>query len=269
MVYDAASDKYLPIEWDDAFALVAQHLNALPDPDQAIFYTSGRASNEAAFLYQLFVREYGTNNFPDCSNMCHEPSGSGMRPQIGVGKGTVTLEDFEKADAIFIFGQNPGTNHPRMLGELRAASKRGARIVSFNPLRERGLERFADPQDKYEMATLTSTAISTHYFQLRVGGDFWRSSKGMMKHLIDRQDAGESLLDLDFIARTPPASAKWPSACAARPGPCSKRSRACPRRRSAPPPTSTAPRRARSSAGAWASRSTRTRWARSRCWSTC
>ena len=199
MVYDAASDKYLPIAWDDAFALVARHLNALPDPNQAIFYTSGRASNEAAFLYQLFVREYGTNNFPDCSNMCHEPSGSGMRPQIGVGKGTVTLEDFEKTDAIFIFGQNPGTNHPRMLGELRAAHKRGAKIVSFNPLRERGLERFADPQDKFEMATLTSTAISTHYFQLRVGGDM-AVVAGMMKHLIDRQDAGESVLDLEFIS---------------------------------------------------------------------
>ena len=143
MVYDRASDKYLPIEWDTAFEMIAGHLDALPDPNQAMFYTSGRASNEAAFLYQLFVREYGTNNFPDCSNMCHEPSGSAMRPQIGVGKGTVTLDDFEKADAIFIFGQNPGTNHPRMLGELRAAAKRGARIVSFNPLRERGLERFA------------------------------------------------------------------------------------------------------------------------------
>ena len=199
MVYDAASDKYQPIAWDDAFALIARHLNALPDPNQAIFYTSGRASNEAAFLYQLFVREYGTNNFPDCSNMCHEPSGSGMRPQIGVGKGTVTLHDFELADAIFIFGQNPGTNHPRMLGELRAAHKRGARIVSFNPLRERGLERFADPQDKLEMATMGSTEISTHYYQLRVGGDF-AAVKGMMKHLIEREDGGARLLDLAFIA---------------------------------------------------------------------
>lgn len=169
MVYDAASDHYVPIGWDDAFALIARHLNALPSPNEAIFYTSGRASNEAAFMYQLFVREYGTNNFPDCSNMCHEPSGSAMRPQIGVGKGTVTLQDFEEADAIFIFGQNPGTNHPRMLGELRAAHKRGAKIVSFNPLRERGLERFQDPQNKMEMATLGSTPISTHYFQLRVG----------------------------------------------------------------------------------------------------
>ncbi|RZJ17126.1 MAG: FdhF/YdeP family oxidoreductase, partial [Haliea sp.] len=199
MVYDAATDKYKPIAWDDAFALIAGHLNRLPDPNQAIFYTSGRASNEAAFLYQLFVREYGTNNFPDCSNMCHEPSGSAMRPQVGVGKGTVTLDDFEKADAIFILGQNPGTNHPRMLGELRAAHKRGAQIVSFNPLRERGLERFADPQDKLEMATLGATPISTHYFQLRVGGDL-ALMKGLMKHLIEREDAGEAVLDHAFIA---------------------------------------------------------------------
>lgn len=200
MVYDAASDRYRPITWDDAFSLIARHLNALPDPNQAIFYTSGRASNEAAFLYQLFVRQYGTNNFPDCSNMCHEPSGSGMRPQIGVGKGTVTLHDFERADAIFIFGQNPGTNHPRMLGELREAHKRGARIVSFNPLRERGLERFADPQDKLEMATMGSTPISTHYFQLRVGGDM-AAVKGMMKHVLEREDTIGGVLDHVFIAQ--------------------------------------------------------------------
>ena len=199
MVYDRASDKYRPIEWDAAFELIARHLNALPDPNQAIFYTSGRASNEAAFLYQLFVREYGTNNFPDCSNMCHEPSGSGMRPQIGVGKGTVTLEDFEHADAILIFGQNPGTNHPRMLGELRHAAKRGARIMSFNPMRERGLERFADPQAKIEMATNSSTPISSHYFQLRVGGDF-ALVKGMMKYLVECEDAGEQVIDHTFIA---------------------------------------------------------------------
>ena len=203
MVYDAASDRYRPIGWDSAFALIARHLNALPDPNQAIFYTSGRASNEAAFLYQLFVRAYGTNNFPDCSNMCHEPSGSGMKPQIGVGKGTVQLADFEQADAIFIFGQNPGTNHPRMLGELRAAHKRGARILSFNPLRERGLERFQDPQSKLEMATLGATPISTHYFQLRVGGDI-AAVKGIMKHVIAQDDAlgqgGGGVLDHAFIA---------------------------------------------------------------------
>ena len=199
MIYDATTDKYRVIGWDDAFALVARRLNALASPDEAIFYTSGRTSNEAAFLYQLFVREFGTNNFPDCSNMCHEPSGSAMRAAIGIGKGTVTLHDFELADAIFVFGQNPGTNHPRMLGELRAANKRGARIVSFNPMRERGLERFADPQSKLEMATLGSTPISTHYFQLRGGGDL-AAVKGMMKRLIEREDAGESLLDREFIA---------------------------------------------------------------------
>jgi molybdopterin-dependent oxidoreductase alpha subunit len=199
MVYDGATDQYVPIDWDDAFDLVARHLQALPDADQAIFYTSGRASNEAAFLYQLFVREYGTNNFPDCSNMCHEPTGSGMRPQIGVGKGTVTLEDFEHADAIFVFGQNPGTNHPRMLGELRVANKRGAKIVSFNPMRERGLERFADPQDKLQMATMGATPISTHYFQLRIGGDL-AAIKGMMKHVLEQDDAHGGVLDHDFIA---------------------------------------------------------------------
>ncbi|QDL53791.1 FdhF/YdeP family oxidoreductase [Rhodoferax aquaticus] len=199
MVYDAATDHYKAITWDDAFALIAKHLNGLPDPNQAIFYTSGRASNEAAFLYQLFVREYGTNNFPDCSNMCHEPSGSGMRESVGVGKGTVTLQDFEQADAIFVFGQNPGTNHPRMLGELRQAAKRGARIVSVNPLRERGLERFADPQNKLEMATGGGTAISTHYFQLDIGGDF-AFVKGMMKHLVELQDQGLDVLDTTFIS---------------------------------------------------------------------
>src|SRR5690606_4650625 len=168
-------------------------------PDQAIFYTSGRTSNEAAFLYQLFVREYGTNNFPDCSNMCHEPSGSAMRAQVGVGKGTVSLQDFELADAIFVFGQNPGTTHPRMLGGLRAANRRGARIGSVNPMRERGLERFADPQNKFEMATMGASPISTHYFQLRGGGDV-AAVKGMMKRLLERDDAGEQLLARDFIA---------------------------------------------------------------------
>jgi molybdopterin-dependent oxidoreductase alpha subunit len=200
MVYDAQSDRYRPIEWDAAFELMAGHLNSLADPNEALFYTSGRASNEAAFLYQLFVREFGTNNFPDCSNMCHEPSGTGMRTSIGVGKGTVSLDDFTLADAIFVFGQNPGTNHPRMLGELRHANKRGARIVSFNPMRERGLERFADPQSKLEMATLGSSPISTHYYQLRGGGDF-AVVKGMMKRLLERDDAGESLLDREFIAQ--------------------------------------------------------------------
>lgn len=145
MRYNPVTDKYEVIAWDDAFALMAEHLNALADPNEAIFYTSGRAGNEAAFLYQLFVREFGTNNFPDCSNLCHESTSIALPATVGIGKGSVTLHDFEHADTILIFGQNPATNHPRMLGELREAAKRGARIVAINPLKERGLERFADP----------------------------------------------------------------------------------------------------------------------------
>ena len=205
MVYDAGSDRYLPIAWDEAFALIGRTLRALPDPNRALFYTSGRTSNEAAFLWQLFVREYGTNNFPDCSNMCHEPSGVGLKRTIGVGKGTVSLDDFTQADAIFSFGHNPGTNHPRMLGELRAASKRGARIVAFNPLKERGLERFTDPQDALEMATGGSTRIASHYFQLKVGGDL-ALLKGLCKRVIELDDAALAqgaarVIDVDFIAQ--------------------------------------------------------------------
>ncbi|NLA68612.1 MAG: FdhF/YdeP family oxidoreductase, partial [Gammaproteobacteria bacterium] len=201
--YDAASDRYLPVAWDEAFALVARHLNELRSPDEAIFYTSGRTSNEAAFLYQLFVREYGTNNFPDCSNMCHESSGTALKQQVGVGKGTVSLQDFELADCILVFGQNPGTNHPRMLGELRDAAKRGCRIIAFNPLRERGLERFAAPKDTLEMARGGSTRIASDYFQLAIGGDL-AAVKGIIKHVLERDAAsiaggGPSLLDRAFI----------------------------------------------------------------------
>ena len=204
MVYDAASDKYVPIAWDDAFALIGRHLRALDDPNRADFYTSGRTSNEAAFLYQLFVREFGTNNFPDCSNMCHEPTSVGLPEQIGVGKGTVTLQDFEHADTVFLFGQNPGTNHPRMLGELRECAKRGAVLVSVNPLRERGLERFADPQSALEMLTGTSTKLSSVFITPKVGGDL-ALVKGMIKHVIELDDAAQTegrarVLDVDFIA---------------------------------------------------------------------
>lgn len=132
MRYDASTDHYVETTWDEAFTLIARHLQSLDSPDQAEFYTSGRASNEAAFLYQLFVRAFGTNNFPDCSNMCHEASGIGMTDSIGTGKGTVVFEDFEKADAIFVIGQNPGTNHPRMLEPLREAVQRGAQFASIH-----------------------------------------------------------------------------------------------------------------------------------------
>ena len=203
MRYDAASDRYLPVSWDDAFALVGAHLNALPDPNMADFYTSGRASNEAAFLYQLFAREYGTNNFPDCSNMCHEATSVGLPQSIGVGKGTVLLEDFAQADCIFIFGQNPGTNSPRMMTELRNAARRGATIMSFNPFRERALERFQAPQSPVEMATLSSTPISSRLYQVKVGGDV-ALIKGMMKLLVAvdeeaRVSEEAPVLDWDFI----------------------------------------------------------------------
>ena len=195
MRYDATSDHYVPLEWDDAFELIAKNLRALESPDQALFYTSGRTSNEAAFLYQLFVREFGTNNLPDCSNMCHEASGVAMTEQIGNGKGSVLLEDFEQAEAIFIFGQNPGTNHPRMLGELRSAAKRGCRIVVFNPLRERGLERFANPQSPKDMLTGSSTQIASNYYQLKIGGDL-ALVKGIIRSVLE-----QGSLDKDFIDR--------------------------------------------------------------------
>ena len=203
MRYNAYTDTYVPVSWDEAFGIVARHLNALPNPNMADFYTSGRASNEEAFLYQLFAREYGTNNFPDCSNMCHEATSVGLPQSIGVGKGTVLLEDFEKADCIFIFGQNPGTNSPRMMTDLRNASRRGATIMSFNPFRERALERFQAPQNPVEMATLTSTPISSRVFQVRVGGDI-AVLKGIMKWLVAedakaRREERAPVLDWDFI----------------------------------------------------------------------
>ena len=204
MRYNPATDRYEAVSWDKAFAFIASRLNALASPDEAIFYTSGRTSNEAAFLYQLFVRQFGTNNFPDCSNMCHEPSGVALGEQIGIGKGTVTLHDFEQADLILVFGQNPGTNHPRMLGELRRAVQRGARVLAFNPLRERGLERFADPQDALEMLHNGSERIASEYYQPRIGGDL-ATVAGMIRHVLER-DAEERaggrapLLDDAFIA---------------------------------------------------------------------
>ena len=158
MILRKGATHYEPLSWDEAFATIARHLNALPDPNRASFYTSGRTSNEAAFLYQLFVRQYGTNNLPDCSNMCHESTSFGMAEAVGLGKGTVTIEDFEKAEAIFLIGQNPGTNHPRMLTTLRAAKHNGATIVAVNPLDEPGNKKFAHPQHPVEMLRAASSS---------------------------------------------------------------------------------------------------------------
>ncbi|WP_010670242.1 FdhF/YdeP family oxidoreductase [Pantoea agglomerans] len=201
--YNAETDHYEPISWDDAFALIAQHIKAMDHPDQMELYTSGRASNEASWLYQLFGRLMGTNNFPDCSNMCHEASGTGLKRSIGVGKGTIRLDDFDHADAIFVFGQNPGTNHPRMLHSLRHAADHGAKIVTFNTLRERGLERFADPQKPLEVVTSKAGNISSSYYQPNLGGDM-AAVRGMVKSLLEthraRLAAGESgLFDQTFI----------------------------------------------------------------------
>lgn len=183
MRYDAATDRYVPTSWDDAFSLIARHLKKLDTPNQAEFYTSGRASNEAAFLYQLFVRAFGTNNFPDCSNMCHEASGVALIQSVGIGKGSVTFADFEHADAIFVLGQNPGTNHPRMLEPLREAVKRGAQVVAFNPLKERGLERFQHPQHALEMLTNGSEPLNTAFFRPALGGDM-AALRGIAKFLL-------------------------------------------------------------------------------------
>ncbi|MCL4068411.1 FdhF/YdeP family oxidoreductase [Pseudomonas sp. GX19020] len=203
MVYDTASDRYRQTSWEEAFTAIGAALNALDDPDRAEFYTSGRASNEAAFLYQLFVRLYGTNNFPDCSNMCHEASGVALTEAIGIGKGTVLLEDFEVADAIFVIGQNPGTNHPRMLADLRKATARGAKVVVFNPLKEKGLQRFADPQNKLEMIFGGSEPTSTDYYQPRLGGDM-AAVRGIAKLVFAAEDQAladgrPSVIDHAFI----------------------------------------------------------------------
>ena len=186
---------YEPIGWDDAFELLAGELNSLNYPDQAIFYTSGRTSNEAAFLYQLFVRQFGTNNLPDCSNMCHESSGSALSETVGVGKGTVTLEDFEEAQAIFVIGQNPGTNHPRMLTSLERAKRRGCKLVHINPLPEVGMTRFKHPQDVLGLLG-SGTILADLFLQVRINGDV-ALLKGITKAVLTREDS----LDREFIAQ--------------------------------------------------------------------
>ena len=198
MAYDLQTDRYTPISWNDAFNLIAENLSTLENPNQAVFYTSGRTSNEAAFLWQLFGRTLGTNNFPDCSNMCHESSGVALTESIGIGKGTVQLEDFEEADLIFVIGQNPGTNHPRMLSVLQQAARRGCQIVTFNPILERGLEKFIHPQEALQMLTGTSSSISTHYFQPIIGGDL-ALLQGLIKAVLGAEETQKNILDKEFL----------------------------------------------------------------------
>ncbi|MFE9488660.1 MULTISPECIES: FdhF/YdeP family oxidoreductase [unclassified Streptomyces] len=169
MYLPEGADRYEAVTWERAFAIIAEELNALASPDEALFYTSGRTSNEAAFLLQLFAREFGTNNLPDCSNMCHESSGSALTETIGIGKGSVSLEDLHQADLIIVAGQNPGTNHPRMLSALEKAKSAGAKIISVNPLPEAGLERFKNPQTPLGM--IKGAPLNDLFLQIRIGGD--------------------------------------------------------------------------------------------------
>ena len=198
MVLRRAATHYEPISWDDAFNLIRVELNALQSPDEALFYTSGRTSNEAAFLYQLFVRQFGTNNLPDCSNMCHESSGTALSETIGVGKGTVSLDDFDLAQAIFVIGQNPGTNHPRMLTALERAKSNGCKLVHINPLPEAGMTRFKHPQSPGSWIG-SGTALADLFLQVRINGDV-ALLKGIMKAVLAEEERRPGqVLDHDFI----------------------------------------------------------------------
>lgn len=198
LVYDRASDTLRPVSWERAFARIGEIVSGM-QPDEVEFYTSGRASNEAAYLFQLYARELGTNNFPDCSNMCHEATSVGLPQSIGIGKGTVSLDDFDKTELVISIGHNPGTNHPRMMGTLHELSRRGVPIIVLNPLKERALERFADPQNVIEMATYSSTNIASTYFQVKAGGDA-AALKGIAKALLQMDDDLDNVLDSAFIA---------------------------------------------------------------------
>ena len=204
---DGASH-YTSITWEEAFGKIASHLNKLNSPNEAVFYTSGRTSNEAAFLYQLFVREYGTNNLPDCSNMCHESSGVALNESVGTGKGTVKLEDFYKAEAILIIGQNPGTNHPRMLSALQKAKENGAIIISINPLPETGLIAFSDPQSVKGVLGI-KTMLTDIFLQVKLNGDM-ALIQAIEKILLDEEaKAPGTVLDNDFIASNTKGFEDW------------------------------------------------------------
>src|SRR2546423_8355515 len=198
VVLRRGASHYEQIDWDEAFNMIANELNSLSSPDEAAFYTSGRTSNEAAFLYQLFARQFGTNNLPDCSNMCHESSGAALSETIGIGKGTVTLEDFELAEAIFVIGQNPGSNHPRILTSLQHAKRRGCKIVHVNPLPETGLRRFKHPQHPLDFIT-GGTQLSDLFLQVKVNGDV-ALLKGIMKEVLEEEGRRPGdVLDRKFI----------------------------------------------------------------------
>jgi molybdopterin-dependent oxidoreductase alpha subunit len=203
MRYDPASDRYVPCGWQEAFEAIGRELKTL-EPTSVVFYASGRASLETSYMYGLLARMYGSQNLPDSSNMCHESTSVGLKQSVGAPVGTIQLEDFEKADCLFFFGQNVGSNSPRMLHDLQKAARRGVPIITFNPLKERGLERFANPQSPFQMLTGTSTRISSEYYQVKAGGDL-AVLTGLCKWLIEQDDseraAGRAaVLDHGFIA---------------------------------------------------------------------
>ncbi|MER6437594.1 FdhF/YdeP family oxidoreductase [Streptomyces sp. NPDC001185] len=200
LAYDAASDRYLPIDWQEAFDLIGAELRALDNPNQAAFYTSGRLGNEATFLYQLMAREFGTNNLPDCSNMCHEASGRALQAALGTGKGTADLKDWETADALFIMGVNAASNAPRMLTALAEAYRRGAQIVHINPLVEAAATRTIVPHDITDMALFKSTRTSTLNLQVRAGGDM-ALMRGIAKAVLEESEHDPKALDREFIDR--------------------------------------------------------------------
>jgi len=203
MVKRPGGTHYEPISWDDALGLVAGELRDLPSPDEAMFYVSGRLSNEAAFLLQLFARAYGTNNLPDCSNMCHESSGSALSQTLGIGKGSVQLEDIHSSDLVIVVGQNPGTNHPRMLSALEETKRNGGRVIAVNPLPEAGLMRFKNPQ-KARGVVGRGTEIADQFLQIRPGGDLALFKMLNLRLLeadeADREAGGPGVLDRDYIA---------------------------------------------------------------------
>ncbi|WP_367435443.1 FdhF/YdeP family oxidoreductase [Streptomyces celluloflavus] len=216
MVYGPGTDHYLPISWKDAFALVGRTLRELDSPHQASFYTSGRLGNEATFLYQLMARELGTNNLPDCSNMCHEASGRALQASLGTGKGTVDLKDWEATDALFILGVNAASNAPRMLTALAAAYRRGAQVVHINPLVEAAATRTIIPHDVRSMATCHATPTSTLNLQPRIGGDL-ALLRGMAKAILEQATSDPRALDREFIDRHTTGFEEYRALCEATP----------------------------------------------------
>jgi molybdopterin-dependent oxidoreductase alpha subunit len=216
MRYDAASDRYVPVPWEDAFELVGSRLRGLASPHEAAFYTSGRLSNEATFLYQLWVREFGTNNLPDCSNMCHEASGRALTAAIGTGKGTVDLLDWEKADAIWLLGDNAASNAPRMLTWLAEADRRGARLVHINPLIEAASRRTIVPHELADMATFRTTKIGTMNVQVRIGGDM-ALMRGVAKAMFEAAASDPAVLDGEFLEGFTHGAREYRALCEATP----------------------------------------------------